>query len=248
MEETPEIEDIPQIEKTSQEESEEEKISATQKIEQQISDTFQTVSRKLKETVNIDLFLPDIQDWIFERLKTGTTLIIGEKIGGFAEKIAKITPEVIARESSSSYVSPKTEVKDAEILRKLDMKSFKLDKFERLDDVFYNIIVIFTLRRLTKEQINAFLLKCKRLLAKDGQLIVVGEFYPKSIWLYPVTLVKEITKFFNNKILKRQVTRPLVKFEKTVNKLELKFYDVKFDAGGRIRTYVLTKRWGALLS
>ncbi|MCG3227270.1 MAG: hypothetical protein H7645_10140, partial [Candidatus Heimdallarchaeota archaeon] len=51
-----------------------------------------------------------------------------------------------------------------------------------------------------------------------------------------------------SKILKRKVVRPLVNFDKTVKQLELKFYDVKYDAGGRIRTYVLTKRWGALLS
>ena len=246
MEETPEIADIPQIEKVSEEKEEE--ATTAQKIEQQISDSFQTVSRKLKETVNIDLFLPDIQDWILERIKTGTTLIIGDKIGGFAEKIAKVTPEVVARESSSSYVSPKTEVKDTEILRKLDMKPFKMDKFESLDGVFYNIIVIFTLRKLSKEQAKIFLNKCKRLLAKDGQLIVVGEFYPKSVLLYPVTAVKESIKAINSKILKRQVVRPLVNFDKTVKQLELKFYDVKYDAGGRIRTYVLTKRWGALLS
>ncbi|MCG3219747.1 MAG: hypothetical protein H7641_00070 [Candidatus Heimdallarchaeota archaeon] len=247
MEETPEIADIPQIEKTSEVAGKDE-TSTAQKIEQQISDSFQTVSRKLKETVNIELFLPDIQDWIFERIKTGTTLIIGDKIGAFAEKIAKVTPEVVARESSSSYVSPKTEVKDAEILRKLDMKPFKIDKFESLDGVFYNIIVIFTLRRLSQEQTNVFLNKCKRLLAKDGQLIVVGEFYPKSVLLYPITAFKEGVKTINSKILKRRVVRPLVNFDKTVKQLELKFYDVKYDAGGRIRTYVLTKRWGALLS
>jgi hypothetical protein len=246
MEETSEIDDIPQIEKTS-EETEKEEPSTAQKIEQQISDSFQTVSRKLKETVNIDLFLPEIQDWIFERIKVGSTLIIGDKIGEFAEKIAKVTPEVIARETSSSYVSPKTEVKDEEILRKLDMKPFKIEKFESLDGVFYNIIVIFTLRTLSNEQTDVFLNKCKRLLARDGQLIVVGEFHPKSVLLYPITAVKESAKVIKNKILKRKVVRPLVNFDKKVKQLELKFYDVKYDAGGRIRTYVLTKRWGALL-
>jgi hypothetical protein len=107
---------------------------------------------------------------------------------------------------------------------------------------------MLTLRRLSKEETDAFLEKCKRLLAKDGQLIVVGEFYPKSVLLYPITAVKEGIKVVKNKILKRQVVKPLVKFDKTVEKLGLKFYDVKYDAGGRIRTYVLTKRWGALLS
>lgn len=247
MKETPEIADIPQIEKASQDEAEEQ-VSAAQKIEQGISDTFQSVSRKLKETVNIDLFLPDIQDWIFERLKEGSTLIVGDKIGEFSEKIAQVTPEVIARETSSSYVSPKTEVKDAEILQKLDLKPFKIEKFDSLDGIFYNIIVIFTLRRLSKEQAEQFLNKCKTLLAKDGQLIVVGEFHPKSVLLYPITAVKESVKVIKSKILRRQVAKPLVNFDKTVKDLGLKFYDVKYDAGGRIRTYVLTKRWGALLS
>ena len=101
MEETPEIADIPQIEKVSEEKEEE--ATTAQKIEQQISDSFQTVSRKLKETVNIDLFLPDIQDWILERIKTGTTLIIGDKIGGFAEKIAKWTIENMQDEKGYFY-------------------------------------------------------------------------------------------------------------------------------------------------
>jgi hypothetical protein len=244
MEETPELADIPQIEKTSHEETEQEDISTTQKIEQQ----FQSVSKQIQKTVNIELFLPDIHDWIFDRIKTGTTLIVGEKIGKFAERVANVTPEVIARETSSSYVSPKTEVKDKEILKKLDLKPFKLDKFEKIDDVFYNIIVIFTLRKLSKEEAEQFLNKCKRLLAKDGQLIIVGEFHPKSVLLYPVTAVKETVKFVKNKVLRRKVTKPLVNFDKTVKQLGLKFYDIKSDAGGRIRTYVLTKRWGALLA
>ncbi|MFW9852160.1 MAG: hypothetical protein ACFFDS_04420, partial [Candidatus Thorarchaeota archaeon] len=62
MEEQPSIEDIPQIEK--EEIEEEEELTGVKKIEQQLSESFQAVSKKIKETVNIDLFLPDIYDWI----------------------------------------------------------------------------------------------------------------------------------------------------------------------------------------
>ncbi len=242
MEEKPEIPDIPQIEKT--EEVEEEKLTRTQRIESQIG----TVTKKIKETVNVDLFLPEINEWILERLKDGPSIVIGDKIGNIAEKIAKLNFNVVARDSSASYVSPKTEIEDEDILKKIDFKPFSLEKFKELSGIFLNIVVIFTLKKLEKNQQLELLEKCKRLLSREGQLIVVGEFYPKSAHLIPISLAKETLKTFKKTILKRKVARPLTNFDKITKKLELKFFDVKYDAGGRIRTYVLTKRWGALIS
>ncbi len=244
MEEQPSIEDIPQIEKTE----EEEELTGAKKIEQQLSDSFQAVSKKLKETVNIDLFLPDIYDWIFSKLKQGPTLVIGEKIGKFAERMAENGIKVTARESSVSYVSPKTEVKDKKILEKLEMKPFFLEKISDITDTFLNVIIIFALKRLSREDQEKLLSRCKRILAKDGQMIVVGEYYPKSPFLMPISLTKEVFKTIKSKVFRKNIARPLTHMEKIADKLELKFFDVKEDAGGRIRTYVFTKRWGALIT
>ena len=239
MEEQPEVPEVPKIE---EEEVEEIKKTPTDKrIDKQIA-------KKIKETVNVDLFLPEIFDWIFEKLKNGPTLIIGEKIGEFAEEIANRNINVVARDSSVSYVSPKTEVKNKEILNKLDIKPFSLDKLKDMDGIFLNIIVVFALKKLKKDQQLELLEKCKRILSREGQLIIVGEFYPKSALLMPISLAKEGIKSFNKAVLKRHVSRPLINFDKIAKHLELKFFDVKYDAGGRIRTYVLTKRWGALVT
>jgi len=244
MEEEIEVPDVPQIEKSTDEEED----ITTEKSDKQISDTISTVTRKIKETINIELFLPDIHNWIFERLKIGSTLIIGEKIVSFAEEIAKVSPSVVARDTSPEYVRLKRKGKDAEVLRKLDFKKYSYKKFKTQEGPFYNIIVIFALKHMSKEDRLEFLEKCKRILAKDGQLIVVGEFYPKSALLYPITLTKEGFKTIKSKIFQKKITRPISGFDKLVDKIQLKFYDVKYDAGGRIRSYILTKRWGALLN
>ena len=86
------------------------------------------------------------------------------------------------------------------------------------------------------------------MMTKNGQLIVVGEFYAKSVFLLPITAIKELTRAFKRIVLKRKMDKPVTKLDKIANDLELKFFDVKYDAGGRVRTYVLTKRWGALVS
>jgi len=246
MDEKPSIEDIPQIEK--EEVEEEKELTGAKKLEKQITDSFHTVSRKLKETINVELFLPDIHEWIFGKLKQGPTLIIGEKIGRFAERIAVEGIKTIARETSVSYVSPKTEVKDKKILEKLEIKPFILDKISTIEDTFLNIIIIFALKRLSTKDQEKLLSNCKRVLARDGQMIVVGEFYPKSAILMPISITKEGFKTIKNKIFRKNITRPLTQIEKIADKLELKFFDVKEDAGGRIRTYVFTKRWGALIT
>lgn len=238
MEEQPEVPEIPQIEG---EKEETEKIPSAPRIDKQIA-------KKLKETVNVELFLPEIFEWIHEKLKDGPTLIIGEKIGVFAEEVASRNMNVVARDSSASYVSPKAEVKNKEMLSKVDIKPFSFNKFKDLDGIFLNIIVIFALKKLQKEQQLELLEKCKRIMSREGQLIIVGEFYPKSALLLPISLAKEGIKTFNKTILKRNVSRPLTNFDKITKQLELKFFDVKYDAGGRIRTYVLTKRWGALIT
>ncbi len=243
MEEDSKITDIPKI--VPEEDSLEE---TSDKAEEQEPDALHTVTTRLKEIVNIDLFLPDIHAWILEKIRRGPTLIIGENIGKIAEKMTDHVPRVIARETGSSYVSPKVEVKDERTLSKIDLKVFDLEKLKTQQGPFLNIIVIFALKRLEKAVQQELLQECKRVLAKEGQLIVVGEFYPKSALLYPISLTKEVVKTFKSKVLKKKVNRPIVNFEKIANNLELKFFDVKYDAGGRIRTYVLTKRWGALLT
>ena len=104
MEEEPEIPEIPEIENHDvEEESRGESQPSTKHI----------ISTKIKETVNLDLFLPNIYSWIRNKLKTGPTLIIGENIGDFAIEISKHLPSVIAKECSSTYISPAAEVKDA---------------------------------------------------------------------------------------------------------------------------------------
>ncbi|MHA1200168.1 MAG: hypothetical protein ACTSQF_12635, partial [Candidatus Heimdallarchaeaceae archaeon] len=155
---------------------------------------------------------------------------------------------VIARESSSTYVNPRSEVTDASLLDKIDLKPFDVEKLSSMNNVFINIIVIFTLRKLEKDQQKQLLRECKRMLSRDGQLIVVGEFYPKSVFLLPITLTKEGIKAFKRSVLKKKMDKPIAKIDKLANELDFKFFDVKYDAGGRVRTYVLTKRWGALVS
>ena len=243
MEEDSKINDIPKIE------SEEETLDKedSKKPDDQKTDTVQTVTTKLKEIVNIDLFLPDIHAWILDKIKRGPTLIIGENVGKLAEELTEHVPSITARETGFSYVSPKVEVEDESTLSKIDLKAFDLAKLKTQQGPFLNIIIIFALKRLEKDAQQELLQECKRVLVREGQLIVVGEFYPKSALLYPITLVKEGVKTFKSKILKKKVDRPIVNFERIANNLELKFFDVKYDAGGRIRTYVLTKRWGALL-
>ncbi|MBY9001695.1 MAG: hypothetical protein KGD64_12330 [Candidatus Heimdallarchaeota archaeon] len=231
-----EVPDIPQMEKKVEEEKPENSVSS-----------LKAVTTKLKKTVNLELFLPEIYEWIFEKLKEGPTLIIGDKIGKFSEQVAKQGLIVVAREMSSSYVSPKSEVDDEEILEKMDLKPFSLDKMKAFDNFNLNVILIFALERLSKVQQMELLNECKRLISKEGQLIVIGEFFSNSIWWFPVSLTKEIANFFKEKIFKLKTAKPLRNFEKLANKTELKFFDVKYDANGRIRTYVLTKRWGALL-
>jgi 2-polyprenyl-3-methyl-5-hydroxy-6-metoxy-1,4-benzoquinol methylase len=230
-----EVPDIPQVER-KEEDKPEENIS-----------TIKSVTTKLKKTVNLELFLPEIYEWIFEKLKKGPTLVIGDKIGKLSEKIAKLDISVTARDMSSSYVSPKSEVSDEKILEKMDFKPFTLSKMSELSRFNLNVILIFALEKLTKSQKMELLKECKRLMAKEGQLIVVGEYLPKSVLLYPISLVKGFINLINTKVFKRKTRRPIRNFEKLAIKTELKFFDVKYDANGRIRTYVLTKRWGALL-
>lgn len=244
MEEDSKISEIPKIESTE----EVTKEDPSKKFDEQVSDTLQTVTTKLKEVVNIDLFLPDIYEWILEKLKQGPTLIIGENIGNFSGEVSKYVPSVITRETISTYVSPKIEVSDEAMLSKIDLKAFDIAKLKTQQGPFLNIIIIFSLKKLEKTAQYELLKECKRMLSREGQLILVGEFYPKSILLYPVTLTKEGVKIFKSKILKKKVTKPISNFDKMANDLELKFFDIKYDAGGRIRTYVLTKRWGALLT
>ncbi len=230
-----EVPDIPQVER-KEEDQPKESISA-----------IQSVTKKLKKTVNLELFLPEIHEWIFEKLKKGPTIVIGDKIGKFSEEIAKLDISVIARDMSASYVSPKSEVNDEKILEKMDLKPFSLSKMSKLSRFNLNVILIFALEKLTKTQKIELLNECKRLMAKEGQLIIVGEYFPKSVFLYPISLIKGFINLVNSKVFKRKTRKPLRNFEKLVNKTELKFFDAKYDANGRIRTYVLTKRWGALL-
>ncbi|MHA1217821.1 MAG: hypothetical protein ACTSSN_06310 [Candidatus Heimdallarchaeaceae archaeon] len=244
MEEDSKISEIPKIEFTE----ETTEGDTSKKFEEQVSDTLQIVTTKLKEVVNIELFLPEIHEWILEKLKQGPTLIIGENIGNFSGEVSKYVPSVIARETVSSYVSPKIEVKDETMLSKIDLKAFDITKLKTQQGPFLNIIIIFSLKKLEKTAQYELLKECKRMLSREGQLILVGEFYPKSILLYPVTLAKEGVKIFKSKILKKKVNKPITNFNKMANDLELKFFDIKHVAGGRIRTYVLTKRWGALLT
>ena len=242
MKEEAEIPEIPTIE------NQEDEKGIKNESDQKTQGTIQNLSTKIKETVNVDLFQPQILEWISDKIKPGPTLIIGERIGEFAVTISEKVPIVVARESTSTYVSPKAEVKDESSLSKIDLKPFELDKLASIQDIFINIIVIFTLRKMDREHQKLLLAQCKRMLAREGQLIVVGEFLPKSVLLLPVAFIKEGIRFFKSKILKKKINKPITKIDKLADELELKFYDVKYDAGGRIRTYVLTKRWGALVS
>ena len=215
---------------------------------EQTSGALQTIATKIKETVNLDLFLPQIHGWIDEKLKKGPTLIIGERIGEFALKISDKLPSVIARETTSTFVSAEAEVKDSTKLNKIDLKPFDINKLAEIQDVFINIIIIFALRKLEREQQKQLLRDCKKMLSRDGQLVVVGEFYPRSLFLMPISGIKEMVRTFKTTVLKKKIAKPITKIDKLANELELKFFDVKYDAGGRVRTYVLTKRWGALVS
>ena len=161
-----EVPNIPHVEK-KEEDQHKESVSA-----------IQSVTKKLKQTVNLELFLPEIYEWIFEKLKKGPTIVIGNKIGKFSEEIAKLDISVTARDMSASYVSPKSEVNDEKILEKMDLKPFSLSKMSKLTRYNLNVILIFALEKLTKTQKIELLNECKRLMAKEGQLItklVVGK-------------------------------------------------------------------------
>jgi len=241
MDEETKVPEIPSID------VQEEDVSI-EKTEVKTTGTLQAITTKVKRTVNLDLFIPEIHEWITEKLKVGPTLVVGDNIGDFSLVISENLPSVIARESSSTYVNPQSEVTDASLLDKIDLKPFDVEKLSSMNNVFINIIVIFTLRKLEKDQQKQLLTECKRMLSRDGQLIVVGEFYPKSVFLLPITLTKEGIKAFKRSVLKKKMDKPIAKIDKLANELDFKFFDVKYDAGGRVRTYVLTKRWGALVS
>ncbi|MCE7741823.1 MAG: hypothetical protein GOP50_05145, partial [Candidatus Heimdallarchaeota archaeon] len=168
MEEETKVPDIPSIEE------QEEDVTGEETEGKTTGTALQNITTKVKKTVNLDLFVPQIHEWITEKLKTGPTLVIGENIGEFSIVISDNLPSVIARESSSTYVSPQSEVKDASMLEKIDFKPFDIEKLASMNDIFINIIVIFTLRKLEKDKQKQLLRECKRMLSRDGQLIVVG--------------------------------------------------------------------------
>ncbi|MHA1221927.1 MAG: hypothetical protein ACTSP3_01450 [Candidatus Heimdallarchaeaceae archaeon] len=246
MDEEDKIEGIPKIEKTTITEEKKEK-KGFQKLEEQISEKVQKATFKMKKVVNLELYFPEINTWILERIKDGLTLIIGNNIGEFSANIAKKVPKVIARDISSSYVSPKVEVKDSEQLEKIEIKPFSFKKIHEIKGSFSNIIIIFTLKKLERKEQQELLDFLKTRLEKEGQIILVEEFYPKSFLLLPFALLKEGIKTIYEKIRRRKTAKPLLNFDKTIKKLGLKYFAVKYDAQGRIRTYILTKRWGALL-
>lgn len=221
---------------------------AISKSESKIYETFQLFTSKIKEQVNVELLRSDIEKWILDKLKEGPTIILGGKIAGFSEEVVNHGNKVVARDSSTTYVSPKVEIGNKEHLANIDMKSFKLDKFLSRRDQFSNIILFFILKKLTKEERVEILTHCKRMLFREGQLIVVDEFYPKNVLLLPLVVLLEALKSFYAKIKGRKIITPLRNLEKLTKQLEFKFYDVKYDGNGRIRSHVLTKRWGALIS
>lgn len=218
------------------------------KSESKIYKIFQLFTSKIKETINVELLRLEIEEWILSKLKEGPTLIVGDKIAGFSEEVATLENQVVVRDSSVTYVSPKVEIGNKEHLAHIDMKPFKLEKFLSSRDQFSNIILFFILKKLTKEERVEILTHCKRMLFREGQLIVVDEFYPKNVLLLPFVVLLEAFKSFYAKIKGRKIITPLRNLEKLTKQLEFKFYDVKYDGNGRIRSHVLTKRWGALIS
>ena len=216
--------------------------------ESKIYKIFQLFTSKIKETINVELLRKDIEEWILSKIKEGPTIIVGDKIAGFSEEVADLGNKVVSRDSSVTYVSPKVEIGNKEHLAHIDMKPFKLDKFLSSRDQFSNIILFFTLKKLTKEERIEILTHCKRMLFREGQLIVVDEFYPKNVLLFPFVVLLEALKSFHAKIKGRKIITPLRNLEKLTKQLDFKFYDIKYDGNGRIRSHVLTKRWGALIN
>lgn len=254
--ELPEIPTIPQIEKTEEEKkaeeieekvTEEEKEEETVKTESIATQQIKKISSKIQEAINIDVLKPNIQATIVAKLKEGDVILVGEKIGNFAEKMAEEGHNVFARDTSATYVTPRAEVNNHEVLDKIDIKPFNLNKFKELKGYYRNIILFFALKRLSKQEIEELLKKCKELLSREGQLIIVDEFYPLNPILWLVTMIKIGFLTIREYLTKQRAIKPCKKLDKLIRKLELKFYDVKHEAEGRIRTYIVSKRWSALL-
>lgn len=260
--ELPGIPEIPKVEKKSDGETEtieeeakeveEEQLAKRQQHEPQVVDIaaqkFKEISAKIRETVDIETLKPYLQETIIAKLKEGDVILIGEKIGVFAEKIAEEGHNVIARDTSVTYVSPKTEVNNHTILEKVDIKPFVMHKFKEIQGFYRNIILFFALKRLSRKEIEELLTHCKKILSREGQIVIVDEFYPRNLLLWILTMLKIGFEVLREKITKQQAIKPCRKIEKIINKLELKFYDVKHEAAGRIRTYIVSKRWSALLN
>ncbi|MHA1401327.1 MAG: hypothetical protein ACTSQE_13345 [Candidatus Heimdallarchaeaceae archaeon] len=208
----------------------------------------QKLKREIEKTLNIDLYRPEIEKRIEGMLKKGRTLIIGKKIGQFAEQLVEKGYTVIARESSITYVSPKTEVNNIEILEKLDLKPFVQHKLKKIDGSFVNIILLFALKGREYKENYELVSLCRDKLHPNGIMIIVDQFVSrKNVIISFFKLVYFGLKLGIEKLRKRAYIIPIIKLDKIIKQLELRKYKTFEDAGGQIRTYIVAKRLGAFL-
>ncbi|MHA1116646.1 MAG: hypothetical protein ACTSPJ_10795 [Candidatus Heimdallarchaeaceae archaeon] len=244
-EETEEIASIPKvkIEKKEKEQVEETKSSNL------FSQKIQGLKEKVEQIVNVNKLRPQIEKDIENLLKDGNTLLIGKNVGVFAERLTEKGMNVIARDTSITFISPKTEVNNVKILEKMELKPFSLEKMNNLKGPFINIILFFALKGRKKEEIYSIVNKCKQLLYSSGLLFIVEESASGlNIFLNFFKYLTYVNKFIKSKIKKEEYTWPVVKIKKVIKQLELRKFKTFVYGGRNVQTYVLAKRLSAFLS
>ncbi len=229
--------DIPDTpERPKEEEENDKKPSELEKIKDSI-----------QKSLNLKLIRPEIEHWILERLKDGPTIIIGEKVGKTAELFIEKVNDLKAYDTSDTFVSPNVEVNNRQNLDKFKLTRFRIENINEIEGNYTNIILFFGLKKQIRAKRIEILKSCKSKLNRDGQIILADEFFPKNIlYLLPAYLLYCLN-YLKAKIQNINHYHPILRIEKTAKKLELKFYDTTYFAGGRVRIYIFSKRWGALV-
>ncbi|MHA1205603.1 MAG: hypothetical protein ACTSSL_11830, partial [Candidatus Heimdallarchaeaceae archaeon] len=123
------IPDLPEIfrheKKEETEKKEKEQVEET-KSSNLFSQKIQGLKEKVEQIVNVNKLRPQIEKDIENLLKDGNTLLIGKNVGVFAERLTEKGMNVIARDTSITFISPKTEVNNVKILEKMELKPFSL--------------------------------------------------------------------------------------------------------------------------
>lgn len=237
---------VPEIKKREEKEKESENETKEKKRGKVDINDF---TNKVKSKVQLDSYRDEVEQKILSLIKEGRALLIGDNIGSFCEKIIRKTELPLrARDTSPTYISPRTEIKDEEILRALDIKQFKLEELQSMTEKYYNIIIFFGLKKQDATDREMIIKKCKELLLKNGQILLVEEFISSNIVIALIDLLRLGLQAVYRKIKKINFHMPLFSVNKLVDKQGLKKSKIGELAQGRIRMFIVAKRLSALIT